>query len=96
MALSHDFPPVQSPNNRNDVISRYICHCFDELNDLLKRGEKVPIIKIVKKICHLIDAGGPANVPFAALKAALTNLVRVGLVVGTFFASSLVMVAPLK
>ena len=55
MALSHDFSPVQSPN---DLISQYICHCFDELNDLLKKGEKVPIIKIIKKICHLIDAGG--------------------------------------
>ena len=31
---------------------------FDELINLLKEGEKLPIIPTIKKICHLIDTGG--------------------------------------
>ena len=46
------------PAKEIDPISSEIKHCFEEMNNLLKTGEKAPLIKIIKKICHPIDAGG--------------------------------------
>ena len=46
------------PSKEIDPISSEIKQCFEEMNNLLKTGEKAPLIKIIKKICHLIDAGG--------------------------------------
>ena len=40
-------------------ISKEIDKYFDELNNLLQKGEKLPPnVPLIKKICHLIDTGG--------------------------------------
>ena len=41
-----------------EQICQEIDQYFDELNNLLQKGEKLPIIPTIKKICHLIDTGG--------------------------------------
>ena len=41
-----------------EQICKEIDQYFDELNSLLQKGEKLPIIPTIKKICHLIDTGG--------------------------------------
>ena len=41
-----------------EQICQEIDQYFDELNSLLQKGEILPIIPTIKKICHLIDTGG--------------------------------------
>ena len=42
-----------------EQISKEIDEYFDELNNLLQKGEKLPPnVPLIKKICHLIDTGG--------------------------------------
>ena len=41
-----------------EQVCQEIDQYFDELNNLLQKGEKLPIIPTIKKICHLIDTGG--------------------------------------
>ena len=41
-----------------EQICQEIDQYFDELNNLLQKGEKLPIIPTIRKICHLIDTGG--------------------------------------
>ena len=41
-----------------EQICQEIDQYFDELNNLLQKGERLPIIPTIKKICHLIDTGG--------------------------------------
>ena len=41
-----------------EQICQEIDQYFDELNNLLQKGEKLPIIPTIKKICHLIDTEG--------------------------------------
>ena len=44
--------------NQSDPISQEIEKYFEELNTLLKSGEKLPDIPLIKKICSLADTGG--------------------------------------
>ena len=58
----------QQPNTQSEVpssapvimdpIVAEIDKCFKELNGLLKRGEKLPEVLDIKKLCHLQDIGG--------------------------------------
>ena len=41
-----------------DPISVEIAKYFEELKALLKSGEKIPDIQLIKKLCNLIDIGG--------------------------------------
>lgn len=43
---------------QSDPISEEIHKYFDELNNLLKSGKKLPDIPLIKKICSLADIGG--------------------------------------
>ena len=54
--LSSDL--VVSKKLPSDPIVMEIDKCFEELNDLLQKGEKLPNIPNIKKMCHLQDIGG--------------------------------------
>lgn len=43
---------------QRDCISEEIDRYFEELNDLLKSGEKLPDIPLIRKLCSLADIGG--------------------------------------
>ena len=49
---------LPTTDSKDDEICKKIFQCFQELNNLLKAGKKMPAIKKIKKLCHLIDAGG--------------------------------------
>ena len=51
--------PVSLPKAAiNDPISQEIEKYFEELNSLLKSGENLPDIPLIKKVCSLADIGG--------------------------------------
>lgn len=50
--------PEPSQTSEYDPISVEIAKCFNEMQNLLEKGEHLPTIPIIKKLCHLIDAGG--------------------------------------
>ena len=57
-ALSPVSLPKAAVINENDPISQEIENYFEELNSLLKSGENLPDIPLIKKICSLADIGG--------------------------------------
>ena len=57
-ALSSVSLPKAAVINENDPISQEIEKYFEELNSLLKSGENLPDIPLIKKICSLADIGG--------------------------------------
>ena len=57
-ALSPVSLPKAAVINESDPISQKIEEYFEELNTLLKSGENLPDIPLIKKICSLADIGG--------------------------------------
>jgi hypothetical protein len=52
------FPSIVVKERESDPISAEINKYFEELKALLKSGEKIPDIQLIKKLCNLIDIGG--------------------------------------
>ena len=50
--------PAEHMGNKIDPVSEDIHHCCNKMLNMLKSGENIPLITIIKRLCHLVDVGG--------------------------------------